>query len=159
MLSDKLKSILNQRYMSIHKLAVLSGVPYSTIYSIIKRDTEKVDPKIISKIAKALGIDESVLHDDVIIRNASTPEELARLRLDETIQNCAKGENKLLYLVAINSLIKSNRAFLDAMVYKYANEEHENEYFEMREDEYKEELSAFMEAKERSVENVKSADA
>jgi len=158
MLSDKLKSLLSKRYMSIHKLAVLSGVPYTTLYSIIKRDTEKVDPEIISKVAKALGIDESELHDDVVIRNASTPEELVKMRLDETIQNIANGKHRLFYLVAINSLIKSNRVFLDAMVYRYVNEEPENAYFEMREDEYKEELAAFMAAKERGEKDVKTSD-
>lgn len=158
MLSDKLKSILNKRYMSIHKLSILSGVPYSTLYSIIKRDTEKVDPEIITKVAKALGIDESELHDDVALRNAASPEELVRLRLEETIKNCSNGDNRILYLMAINNLIKSNRAFLDAMVYRYKHEEEDNAYFEMCEGDYQEELAAFMEAKERGEKDVQNTD-
>ena len=43
------------RGMSIRQLANLAGIPYNTLYSIIKRDSNRIDGEYLSKIAIALG--------------------------------------------------------------------------------------------------------
>lgn len=53
----RLKQILRQKGMSIKQLSELSGISLNTLYSITKRDSERVDKIVIKNIAKALGID------------------------------------------------------------------------------------------------------
>lgn len=57
-LSELLRKILKNRHMSIHSLAVMANIPYSTLYSIIKRNSQKVNHAMISKLASALNLDE-----------------------------------------------------------------------------------------------------
>lgn len=45
-----------RKNINLHKLATMSGVSYNTLYSIVRRKSNKVDMKIIEKIAKALEI-------------------------------------------------------------------------------------------------------
>lgn len=42
--------------INLHKLATMSGVSYNTLYSIVRRKSNKVDMKTIEKVAKALEI-------------------------------------------------------------------------------------------------------
>ena len=42
--------------MNLHQLAINSGVSYNTVYSIVKRKSDKVDSEIVSKIAAALSV-------------------------------------------------------------------------------------------------------
>lgn len=58
-----LKTILRERGMTIKRLAELSGVPLNTLYSITKRDSERIDPVILRQIASALEIDPYSLAD------------------------------------------------------------------------------------------------
>lgn len=58
-----LKTILRERGMTIKRLAELSDVPLNTLYSITKRDSERVDPVVLGQIAAALEIDPYSLAD------------------------------------------------------------------------------------------------
>ena len=57
----RLKKILRDRKMTIKRLAEETGIPVNTLYSITKRDSERVDPVIIQKIAEALIVSPALL--------------------------------------------------------------------------------------------------
>lgn len=50
-----------QKGYSIRQLALAAGVPYTTLYSIVKRDSNRIDNETISKISAALGISVNLL--------------------------------------------------------------------------------------------------
>ncbi len=52
----RIKELLREKNLKIKDLAELAGVPLNTLYSITKRDSERVDPVILEKIAKALNV-------------------------------------------------------------------------------------------------------
>ncbi len=53
----RLKAILRDKKMTIKELAETSGIPLNTLYSITKRDSERVDQLILQRITDTLGID------------------------------------------------------------------------------------------------------
>ena len=57
----RLKTILRERKMTIKQLAEETGIPLNTLYSITKRDSERVDPVIIQKIAETLIVSPAFL--------------------------------------------------------------------------------------------------
>lgn len=57
----RLKELLRQKKMTIKQLSELSGVSLNTLYSITKRDSEKIDPVILDKIVTALNSPENTL--------------------------------------------------------------------------------------------------
>ena len=57
----RLKEILRAKSLTIKQLAEVSGVSINTLYSITKRDSERVDEDIIQRIAAALGVSVSDL--------------------------------------------------------------------------------------------------
>lgn len=58
----RLKQILRRREMTIKQLAEEAGIPLNTLYSITKRDSERVDSVILYRIAEVLGVSEDELH-------------------------------------------------------------------------------------------------
>lgn len=58
----RIKKILREKKLTIKQLAELSGIPLNTLYSITKRDSERVDRIILQKIALSLEVSE----DDLI---------------------------------------------------------------------------------------------
>lgn len=52
----RLKEVLRDRKMTIKQLSELSGVSHNTLYSITKRDSERIDPILLEKIAAALRV-------------------------------------------------------------------------------------------------------
>ena len=57
----RIKSILRERRMTIKQLAELSEIPLNTLYSITKRDSERVDRIILKKVASTLEVSEDDL--------------------------------------------------------------------------------------------------
>lgn len=51
-----IKEVLRNKNMTIKQLAEDSGISVNTLYSITKRDSNRVDPVIISRICEALQI-------------------------------------------------------------------------------------------------------
>lgn len=51
----RIKRILRDKNMTIKQLSELSGVSLNTLYSITKRDSERVDEVILQHISAALG--------------------------------------------------------------------------------------------------------
>lgn len=54
---NKLKELLFQKNMSVPALAKMTGINKNTLYSYLRRGTQKVDPTIMQKLAQALGVD------------------------------------------------------------------------------------------------------
>ena len=62
---ERIEQLAKERGLSIHKLAVLAGVSYNTLYSAVKRKSDRVDRKTVEKVAKALGVDlRAVISDE-----------------------------------------------------------------------------------------------
>lgn len=57
----RLKQILRKRGITIKELAAQVEIPLNTLYSITKRDSERVDPVILNRIADFLGVTENEL--------------------------------------------------------------------------------------------------
>ena len=55
-LGTKLKDILTERNITVKDFAKQIGVPATTLYSFIKRDSEDVKLELITKICNGLGI-------------------------------------------------------------------------------------------------------
>lgn len=52
----RLKEILREKGISIKELSALSGISLNTLYSITKRDSDRIDPVLQRKIAEVLNI-------------------------------------------------------------------------------------------------------
>lgn len=52
----RLKEALRIKSLTIKQLAEASGVSVNTLYSITKRDSERVDDILLQRIAAALGV-------------------------------------------------------------------------------------------------------
>ena len=57
----RLKRILRDRKMTIKQLAENANIPVNTLYSITKRDSERVDPVILRQLSETLEVPTSVL--------------------------------------------------------------------------------------------------
>ena len=66
MIGDKLQALLNERGIKPGTLATITGIPKSTIYSIIKRNNKNVDFSVMEKIADALGVYVEYFYDSPI---------------------------------------------------------------------------------------------
>lgn len=56
-----LKKVLRDRKMTIKQLSESSGISVNTLYSITKRDSERVDNVILDRIASVLGVSTDYL--------------------------------------------------------------------------------------------------
>ena len=52
----RLKTLLRERNMTIKELSEISGIPKNTLYSITKRDSERVDATVIQAMARVLNV-------------------------------------------------------------------------------------------------------
>ena len=55
-IGSKLTDLMKERDTNANELAAKAGVPPTTIYSLIRRDSNRVDIDSLIKIAKALGV-------------------------------------------------------------------------------------------------------
>jgi len=62
-LGKRIERLLSEKSITIKELSEISDVSYNTIYAMIKRDSNKVDPKTVEKIASALGMLPYELYD------------------------------------------------------------------------------------------------
>lgn len=68
----------NEKGVRIKKLAEMAGVPYSTLHSICKRDSSRIDPDTLSKVANALDVDIEQLYRGSDQEAAATENEAVR---------------------------------------------------------------------------------
>ncbi len=63
---NRLMDLLNERNMNANELATEIGVAPSTIYSIMQRDSNRIDIDLIVKISHALGVTaDDLLKDEI----------------------------------------------------------------------------------------------
>lgn len=63
---ERIGSIAKDKGINLHKLSSLAVVPYNTIYSIVKRKSNRIDMNVLPQIATALGVDLlDLLPDDM----------------------------------------------------------------------------------------------
>ncbi len=73
--------ICAKRGMSLRKLAIKAGIPYTTLYSAVKRDSDKMDLQLFARITEALDVS---LVELLEVENKNTENDT---RLDSIIQN------------------------------------------------------------------------
>lgn len=77
----RLKRILKEKEMTIKELSQLSNIPINTLYSITKRDSQRVDNVLLQKIADTLGVPVTKLQYDGVInfsvRDLKNPEDMS----------------------------------------------------------------------------------
>ena len=63
----RIKEAAQARGITLRKLAEYAGISYNTLYSITKRDSERVDPETVKRIADALHVTIPYLYgmDDI----------------------------------------------------------------------------------------------
>ena len=64
MIGSTLKQLLAQRDMNVSELARRSGVPAQTLYSIIKRDSTRIDPELLEKLCRVLEAPPELFKSD-----------------------------------------------------------------------------------------------
>lgn len=62
-LGANIQKIAEEQGLSLKELARRSGVPYTTLYSLVKRDSNKTDHDSLDKIAIALNVNKWALVD------------------------------------------------------------------------------------------------
>lgn len=58
---ERIEEIAKERGLNLHKLATKADVSYNTLYSIVRRKSDKIDWDIARKIAAALEVSPEVL--------------------------------------------------------------------------------------------------
>ena len=61
---EKLQNLIKERNISVPQLARMTGVNQNTLYSFIRRNTQKADPAVIGQIADALNVDVHYFIDE-----------------------------------------------------------------------------------------------
>ena len=54
---DRLRQLLTDREMTVAELARITGISKNTLYSYLRRNTQKHDPAVLQKLADALDAD------------------------------------------------------------------------------------------------------
>lgn len=78
-IKNRLTSLLKEKGMNINELASKIDVTPSTLYSIVQRDSTRIDIDLILKIAHALGVTADELLSEEISRAESVDANKARL--------------------------------------------------------------------------------
>lgn len=62
----KLESLMREKGTNANELAQKLGIAPTTIYSMIKRDSKKVDIEVLMKISRELGVEPEYFCDDSV---------------------------------------------------------------------------------------------
>ena len=55
-IGKRIKQKASEAGLNLKTVAKEADIPYTTLYSIVKRDSERVDPSTLTKIAEALNV-------------------------------------------------------------------------------------------------------
>lgn len=58
--AEALKSLMDKREMSVPDLSIRTGIPKSTLYSMLKKQTNQVNLECLKKLADEFGEDISI---------------------------------------------------------------------------------------------------
>ena len=82
-IGSRIKDQAQKNGITLRKLAEIAGISYNTIYSITKRDSNRVQGETLQRIANALGVTPTYLigYDDRIVNPEQyTHEELSEIK-------------------------------------------------------------------------------
>ena len=82
----KIQELCETKGLSIRKLSLMASVPYSTLYSIIMRDSDGVDGETIKRISEALDVTIDFLY-------GKTRDPHTRLATQEDIEKFFGGDS------------------------------------------------------------------
>lgn len=97
-IGQRIGELAKKKNINLHKLADKAEIPYNTLYSIVRRNSNKIDPSTVRKIADALNVPMSeiwagkkgnFLFDDAVADII--------LRFKETIIFASQGEIRSFY--------------------------------------------------------------
>ena len=99
-------------------MSIMANIPYSTLYSIISRDSAGADSETINRIAKALNVSVA----DILLDIEEMADILSKTKIDESVQEISdklkSGAERL------NAFITSIRAVgYDLVIEKDTNKE------------------------------------
>ena len=80
---NRIEALCADKGLSIRKLALKADVPYSTLYSAIKRDSNGIDTDTLKKIAAALGVEWYELISD----NPHEQAAMVNQRINEVVES------------------------------------------------------------------------
>ncbi len=80
-LGDKLKLLFKENYTTVNEVAKKIGVSPQTLYSLIKRNSSKIDMALLDKIAVELNVDIDYFFSDSNVINPSGKELLRKFNL------------------------------------------------------------------------------
>ena len=95
--SEKVSRLLKENGMTKAALAKESGIPYTTLDSMLKRDTDTSRLEVIFRMAKALGTSVEALVFDEESEDSISPEEKRILELYSLLDS--RGKNTVLSLL------------------------------------------------------------
>ena len=106
-IKNRLTSLLNEKSMNANELAQRINVTPSTLYSLLQRDSNRIDIDLIMKISHALGVTADELLTEEISKMSepaavSAPLDVQKARLDQ-IYNLLNedGRNMLLEMAEL----------------------------------------------------------
>lgn len=114
--------------INLHRLSEKADIPYNTLYSIVRRNSDKVDLDIIRRLSLALDVSPiSILGDDVLewidfgmdIYKKSTEDSADFAELDNRfrLDNAIKKAYKIKGTYLIVDVESENSDFSDSMLY------------------------------------------
>lgn len=86
-LSNKLKLLFKEKYTNVNEVAARINVSPQTLYSLIKRDSTKIDIALLDKIATELNVDINYFFND---SNAMSPSKKELLKKFDFIDSFGK---------------------------------------------------------------------
>lgn len=73
-------NLIEQKGLNLRQLAIKAGIPYNTVYAIVKRKSTRIEPETLRRIAAALDVSPFYLLGD---KSALSPSEIkASMGLD-----------------------------------------------------------------------------
>ena len=116
-LNDKVKRLLKENHMTKATLAKESGLPYTTLDSMLKRETDANRIASVFRIAKALGTSvESLVFDEGVETVSFSPEEKRILDLYALLDE--RGRSTVLSLLEREADNSKNETMRDLTVYE-----------------------------------------
>lgn len=114
MIGEKLSELLEAKKIKPGTLASMTGIPKSTIYSIIKRNNKNVDFSVMEKISDALSVPVEYFYDreQSSSENKKTPApesglSEARCALLDAVEGMS--EEEILHLLDVIAAVKGMR--------------------------------------------------
>lgn len=113
-IGERIEKVVKSQNISLRELSKRAEIPYTTLYSIVKRGSKKLSHETISKLADALGVRESQLTSDGSIR-VSTDSTIAALQ-EKVVNGTATDKEKAAWVDAETKALKRAQTSISVML-------------------------------------------